>query len=56
MSDDVIMAGDWKVSDKADMVRITMKDYPIYHLTHEQARELWQALNVWVERNAEVVE
>jgi hypothetical protein len=35
-------------------VQVIIDGFTAWWLTDKQARDLWQALNVWVERNAEV--
>jgi hypothetical protein len=49
-----IVSGDWILAPRGNMVHLGVAGITGWWLTDQQARDLWQALNVWVERNAVV--
>ena len=51
-----IYSGDWELYPHAGKVTIQDFAHPKIVLTDADAMEVWQVLNVWVERNAPIVE
>ena len=50
-----IYAGEWELIERHGWVYLTKYGYGVeIVLSTADAREVWQALNKWVERNAEV--
>jgi len=49
-----IYSGDWELYPHDGKVEIQDTTHPKIVLTDEEAMRVWQVLNKWVERNAEV--
>ena len=49
-----ICAGDWELYPHDGKVELQDYVHPKIVLTDAEAMQVWQVLNVWVERNAEV--
>lgn len=50
-----IIAGDWTLIERHGLLYLNKYGYGVeIVLSPQNAREVWQALNIWIERNAEV--
>ena len=49
-----IFSGDWELYPRKGRVEIQNATHPKIVLTDAEAMQVWQVLNKWIERNAEV--
>ena len=50
-----IYSGDWELIERHGLLYLNKYGYGVeIVLSPQNAREVWQALNIWIERNARV--